>query len=308
VLIRTIWIYWDQGRAAAPFVVARCIDSWIRENPGWNVVVLDAESAHDYIEIDLPEAKLRSLAVQHLSDLIRLALLLKYGGVWADATTYCMRPLDDWIENCAASGFFAFSNPGPDRLISNWFLAAEGGNPLVRKLYNRLIAFWTDNDFPRPERRRDRKRRRNRIRFLSRLLNRNTKTTKYWFSPLITRVLKLHPYFVFHFQFERLVATDPEARAAWERMKKIPADAPRAARVHSLFAPPSDAMQAHIRDRIAPLYKLTWKYDPARYTPGTLLHYLLEGRPDQDCSSRETPPPPGPGAAKPPARGFPELG
>ena len=65
------------------------------------------------------------------ADLARLDLLARHGGVWADATCFCVRPLDDWLLPCLPSGFFAFDRPGPDRLLSTWFLAAQPGNALV---------------------------------------------------------------------------------------------------------------------------------------------------------------------------------
>jgi mannosyltransferase OCH1-like enzyme len=43
--------------------------------------------------------------------LARLCLLRTHGGVWVDATVFCRRPLDEWLPEHAASGFFAFANP-----------------------------------------------------------------------------------------------------------------------------------------------------------------------------------------------------
>ena len=42
------------------------------------------------------------------SDLLRLYLLNKYGGVWVDSTNLCRRPLNDWLPSAASQGFFAF--------------------------------------------------------------------------------------------------------------------------------------------------------------------------------------------------------
>eukprot|EP00445_Apocalathium_hangoei_P077835 CAMPEP_0204174854 /NCGR_PEP_ID=MMETSP0361-20130328/46253_1 /ASSEMBLY_ACC=CAM_ASM_000343 /TAXON_ID=268821 /ORGANISM="Scrippsiella Hangoei, Strain SHTV-5" /LENGTH=117 /DNA_ID=CAMNT_0051133407 /DNA_START=26 /DNA_END=375 /DNA_ORIENTATION=- len=44
------------------------------------------------------------------SDLLRLALLYRHGGCWADSTMLCRRPLDDWLPQATeASGCFAFA-------------------------------------------------------------------------------------------------------------------------------------------------------------------------------------------------------
>lgn len=86
-----------------------------------------------------------SLATQ--SDMIRLQLLCKYGGVWADSTTLCIRPLDAWLCDCCQSGFFAFSNPGKDREMSNWFIASEKNNSLIEKMRHKFSSFFLLNDF-----------------------------------------------------------------------------------------------------------------------------------------------------------------
>jgi hypothetical protein len=280
-LPRNLWMYWHQGLEAAPFVVRRCIESWIALNPGWNVVVLDSGSVGDYIEVELSPKKREKLSVNHLSNLIRLALLDKYGGVWTDATTFCVRPLDEWIDALVPSGFFVFSNPGEDRLISNWFIAAKAGNPILRKLYERQIMFWEKHLTDKPARRRDRKRQRDRHRMLWFLLSRSTRTTRFWLSPIVSKVLRVYPYFLFHYQFERLVSTDAECGDIWRRMPKVPADGPRAPRIHGYLAPPDKAIKEHIRERRAPFYKLTWKFDPQEYSADTTLYHLLEGREDR---------------------------
>ena len=36
--------------------------------------------------------------------MIRLELLAEHGGVWADATMLCLRPLDSWIAHALPEG------------------------------------------------------------------------------------------------------------------------------------------------------------------------------------------------------------
>lgn len=137
---KTVWIYWAQGEANAPHIVRRCIESWRTRNPGWEIVVLDSEKIGAYARMsDVP-----SFLPQRLyADTLRLRLLADCGGVWADATCYCHRPLDEWLPLAASRGFFAFTGPGPDRSIDNWFIAAEKGGALIgawRKHFDRYMA------------------------------------------------------------------------------------------------------------------------------------------------------------------------
>jgi hypothetical protein len=268
---RKIWLLWLQGQSNAPFIVRKCVESWENQNPDWEINFLDREKLNDYITVSLPKEKLAGLSLAKQSNLIRLQLLSKYGGVWADATTYCMRPLDDWIDDCTASGFFAFYRPSGDRLLANWFMASEPKCPLVARVEELYLSYFLNNQFPRMDKKR---------RFLRKVLyvffNRNIKTTHNWFSPLIIKCFKIYPYFIFHYIFERVVSTDLESQTIWKRTKKIRARGPLTILRHGLFSTLHHDIKREIDEKRAPLYKLTWKYDSGKYSPSTLLYYLLE--------------------------------
>jgi mannosyltransferase OCH1-like enzyme len=112
----------------------RCVDSWIKENPGWKVFILDANTVHDYVHLEVPEKIMGKLSLAHQSDLIRLSLLSNHGGVWVDATTFCINPLHGWIDDHCKSGFFAFHRPTREKLLSNWFIAASKECPISSRL------------------------------------------------------------------------------------------------------------------------------------------------------------------------------
>ncbi len=124
---RIVWMYWDQGVADAPYIVRHCIESWQRHNPDWDVRVLDATTVQDYVDLsDVPTR----LPFRFKSDLLRVRLMARYGGVWADATVFCHRPLKEWVDLATVSGFFLMRNPGPGRSIASWFMAACPSHPL----------------------------------------------------------------------------------------------------------------------------------------------------------------------------------
>lgn len=268
---RRIWTVWFQGVSAAPYISQKCIGSWIEKNPTWEVVVLNFDNLGDYVQLAVPDAILKNLSLVHLSDLLRLALLSEYGGVWVDATVFCTRPLDEWIDDVTASGFFAFHRPGSDRLISSWFIASEKKNPIVLELYHRMTIFWIRHKFNQHN-----KVQRKMIALLSTWLNRSDKTTKYWFHPVVTGLLKIYPYFVLHYTFERVVATDSGCKEIWDKTKKVSADLPHRVQQIGFFTFPSQEILEEVYNKNIPMFKLTWKYDHDQYTEESLLHYILE--------------------------------
>ena len=39
-----------------------------------------------------------SMIIQHKSDMIRSLLLVKFGGIWIDASVMCVQPLSKWMD------------------------------------------------------------------------------------------------------------------------------------------------------------------------------------------------------------------
>lgn len=234
---------------------------------------MDKDNLGKYIVLDLPDEKLANLSLTTQSELVRLHLLSEYGGVWADATTFCMKPLDDWIDECTMSGFFAFYRPGQDRIMSSWFMACEKECPIALKMKERYVSFFMKNNFNI-----DGGFQQEIIEWLSEILNRSEKTTRYWFSPVVTKLLRVYPYFVFHYTFERLVSSDPECQVIWNSTKKISAHEPHKIEILGFFSPVNEIIKNEIDEKRTPIYKLTWKYDHSKYSPSSVLYYLLEGR------------------------------
>lgn len=147
---RFVWTLWLQGWKDAPPLVQACLRSWDRRNPKWAVRALTSENLGTYLDFagTYPGVDPDEIPAQTLSDMIRIALLAEHGGVWADSTVFCVRPLDEWIDEYASSGFFAFARPGPDRMVSSWFLASEPQHPLTVELLGRVQDYWRDRSAP----------------------------------------------------------------------------------------------------------------------------------------------------------------
>lgn len=141
---RTIWILWLQGWDQAPAVARASRRSWEHHNPGWDVRAIDHRDVSHLPGV----AKLGDRLPAARSDIVRSQLLAERGGVWADASTLCVRPLDEWLPARAGSGFFAFGSPGYGRLLSSWFLAATRGSYLTIRWAQAVEAYWSDREQP----------------------------------------------------------------------------------------------------------------------------------------------------------------
>lgn len=263
-----MWLYWEQGLAAAPETVHLCVRSWRERNPGWAVRVLDsasvgAELAPTDIDLHRPD-----LTVQKRANFIRLLLLTRHGGVWADATTYCWEPLDDWLPEAARAGFFAFRNPGPDRLLSNWFLAAEASSELLA----RLLECYSDVFRGRVFDRQSHGPTRDVMATLRRYYSRDPQGTVFWTTPWALDYLRAYPYFIFHYAFNALVLQDASCARRWDEVPPRPAG-PAHLLKRSEAEDPQQVLRA-VYAAPAPVQKLTWRADAASPYWSVVLAHL----------------------------------
>ncbi|OLP96569.1 hypothetical protein AK812_SmicGene21172 [Symbiodinium microadriaticum] len=94
---------------------------------------------------EMPEG-FDDLSIQHKSDAIRLALLVKYGGVWLDASTLLLQPLSNVVNMADPSQRIFYANQnfinreiwaehryGSEFHIENWFFAAPPQDPFLAR-------------------------------------------------------------------------------------------------------------------------------------------------------------------------------
>ena len=99
-----IWILWFQGinSLELPLLNRECINAWIKLNEddlNFRVNFLDEAELYNL----LPEIKeifnnsIHVRTLQAKSDLARLMLLDKYGGIWVDSSVYPMYPISNFF-------------------------------------------------------------------------------------------------------------------------------------------------------------------------------------------------------------------
>lgn len=109
---KIIWMSWLQGLCDPhiPKLNLDCINRWKDLNPDWKVNILSNKTIVDYVPeyFEIIKNSPKRLP-QACSDLVRILLLSKYGGVWVDASVYPMKPLSDFYHDIVnESGFFSY--------------------------------------------------------------------------------------------------------------------------------------------------------------------------------------------------------
>jgi mannosyltransferase OCH1-like enzyme len=107
-------------------------ESWRRHHPEWEMRLWTDDSLPgDFVR---PEAYERLRNPAERSDIIRLEVLYRFGGVYVDTDVECLRPIDPLLQEDV--DFFAgYVVPGK---VQNAVIAAEPGHPVLEQALREL--------------------------------------------------------------------------------------------------------------------------------------------------------------------------
>lgn len=129
------------GRGKMPAIAEKCIKSWKRYCPGYEIV------CHNEDNFDITQNKYAKEAYDakkwaFVSDYVRLKVLYDEGGIYMDTDVELIKPVDDLISE---GGYMGFDDNG---IVSTGLgFACEKGNKLV----GILLEDYDDISFIRPD-------------------------------------------------------------------------------------------------------------------------------------------------------------
>lgn len=150
---KIIWVFWWQGIENAPEIVKKCVRSLQNKNKDYKLNIISKNNFNDYINLtDSIMEKFNSgkIGFAHFSDIVRVNLLSKYGGIWADATIFLTKGFD---ENILDYDFYSIKSYklNTDNVSeyrwTTYFLCAKKNNELVSFLSDLFNAYYEDNDY-----------------------------------------------------------------------------------------------------------------------------------------------------------------
>lgn len=163
---KIVWWCWLQGEENAPAIITACLNSLRKHLPSdYDIRIIDNQNWNNWVELpDYIIEKKREGKIPHalFSDLLRLELLIKYGGTWIDSSVLCTgiggsSSCSNQEQHCAMDGqklleadlfLFQYTPRGSSRFtgISNWFISAHSKNIVLMTMRDILMAYWRDYD------------------------------------------------------------------------------------------------------------------------------------------------------------------
>lgn len=169
---KIIWQYWGQGinTQSLPEIVKICFASVDKYKGDYEVIRLDEKSVQEYLDLpDFVWLKKGNPLFKHafFADLIRLALLDVYGGIWVDATILLTSEIDAKIAN---QDFFMFQRSVEALNKEKWikynndyfgwhdqhyvnvlnsFIVSKPNNKVTHTCLDLMLNYWeTQNNIP----------------------------------------------------------------------------------------------------------------------------------------------------------------
>lgn len=144
---KIIWIYWDPIKDSP--LVNICIQQAQIIHSDYKVIIVNKDNLSSYLQ-NLPQIN-NDLSFANYSDIIRLALLEKYGGIWVDASVLITENLDWILKNehkTDVIGFFAdFITTNLDfPILENWILATSKNNCFIKDWYHEYLTCYTSDN------------------------------------------------------------------------------------------------------------------------------------------------------------------
>jgi len=208
---RIVWLLWLQGWSEAPWLARQVRRSYEKFASAYDLRLLDAANVSVYMNVSYLQHP--SLSAAARSDVIRVHLLARYGGLWADSSLLALLPLEEWLPSAVApAGFWSYHSGDSDRPCS-WVLAAVEGSYVMAAWRAQVDAFWEA---------------------------RLARTEVERWGGALTQLLRGRgakvPYFWLDGLFALLLLQNGTARALWDRAPRHDCEAPYdAASVHGRY-------------------------------------------------------------------------
>lgn len=143
-----IFSIWFQSENNAPPLIKSCFKQ-MKLFYGDKVKILDKENLKNWI--DLPayiwtKWETGIISDAHFSDICRIELLYRHGGIWFDATDYLTAPVPNWIMDLDLFIFSAGNNITPTTLIQSCFIKSNKNNPILGALRELIYEYWKNEN------------------------------------------------------------------------------------------------------------------------------------------------------------------
>lgn len=142
---KIIWLYWDNPDTM-PWIIKFNIYKIKKNNSDFKLVVLNKNNYTKYIDLSMFDFNTRKFNTpQYFSDILRMFLLSKFGGIWIDSSLIIWKNLKNLIKENDELVFFEnkHNSKGNTLALEIWFMATIPNHPFINKVKDIMIKLNT---------------------------------------------------------------------------------------------------------------------------------------------------------------------
>lgn len=140
---KKIWLYWDD--IEYPDIIKMCYNLININCKGYEINYLNRQNYRDYVDNDRVIMLMESddIMVNFKSDLIRLYLVYKYGGIYLDSSIFVLESLD-WVYNYNKYDLIMYKNNHHTTdinrpVLESWFICSKPNQVFIGNVLNKFI-------------------------------------------------------------------------------------------------------------------------------------------------------------------------
>ena len=146
---KIIWLWWEQGWNNAPFICSYTVKSFTLLNPEFKINLVSRDNINDFIDTEY-NWLFNCKGAAFRADIIRLLLLQKYGGVYADAATFCCINILTFINEINFDKFWgfdikSFNKQNDKRTLGSWFYISLPNTYIINTFTNAFLKNAKEN-------------------------------------------------------------------------------------------------------------------------------------------------------------------
>ncbi len=147
-----IWVMWWQGEEGMPPIVKTCYETLKAAADSHPVHLITRDNYSQYVDFPsyiLKKVERGTITLTHFSDLMRVSLIARHGGLWVDSTILPGMPItigaDTKLYTLRTHDYFG------DKFIAHcrwtgFLIGAGAGNPLFVRTRELFLRYWKVHD------------------------------------------------------------------------------------------------------------------------------------------------------------------
>ncbi len=144
---KCIWFMWLQGIEEAPELVQNNY-FYLKRKFGERVKIITTANIDSYLnmpKVIFEKWQNNFISDTHFSDIVRIQLLVTYGGIWIDSTAFAQENIMTLVEDkdFVIPRTFPPGANGKTITVSSWFIKAKRDNAFLKEVQKKLIYYWT---------------------------------------------------------------------------------------------------------------------------------------------------------------------